>query len=392
MVKRSHRLLYTILALMAGIGIVLLLTYLGSQSKGPLAHFFDKAGDMVTRMENDLLTENRSVRRKDKLVWLNSQMTREQLIKKSGPVLLGAYDNTLSNSFEGVIALEDSLRTVFHLIHIYMAWGDKSEEQFPLRQVEAITGLGSIPVITWEPWLTDFSSEKHPQLRKPEYRDKGGMADVARGKYDFYIKAWAEEAAKMNTLIFLRVGHEMNDPYRYPWGPQNNTPKEYVAAWRHIHQVFQKAGATKILWIWSPHPSYGWFDAFYPGKNYVDYVGINVLNYGTAVTWSQWWTFDEIFGNHYKELAKFQKPMMVTELGCLVVGGSRPEWFDKTFGSIPGKYPLVRSMLFFHFSNDMTTTQKAVDWTIKSDPATRNAIIRRMNAWPDSIKPVIKKL
>ena len=191
-----------------------------------------------------------------------------------------------------IVNLEDSLRTTFPLIHIYTAWGSKPEEQFPKTQVKAILELGSLPVITWEPWLTDFDSNKYPELRKIEERDKGGLADVAKGVYDFYIKQWADDAKEINQPVFLRMGHEMNDIlYRYPCGPQNNTPKDFVAAWKHVHKIFEQEGANNVLWIWSPDPAYDYFDAYYPGKEYVDYVGAGILNFGTIAVWSKWWSF-----------------------------------------------------------------------------------------------------
>ncbi|MHC1706496.1 MAG: glycoside hydrolase family 26 protein [Bacteroidales bacterium] len=386
MIARSTRFLYTFLALLAGISIVLLLSYLGGKSRGPLASLMDEAGTMVSKLDNNLIVSQRKDNRKSKLDWVQQYITEITQLKDPGVMLIGAYDNRTATSFESIISLEEAIKTTFPLIHIYTAWGDKPEEQYPRQQVQAITELGSIPVITWEPWLTDFSQDKHSHLPALEKRDKGGLADIARGKYDFYIREWAEAAKKAGQLIFVRLGHEMNDPYRYPWGPQNNTPKDFIAAWRHVHGIFTSLGVHNVLWIWSPHPSYGYFDAFYPGKDYVDYVGVNVLNYGTAVTWSKWWTFKEIFGTHYKELSKFEKPMMITEFGCLAVGGDRAKWFSEAMASLSIEYPAVKSILFFHFSDDRTTTQKSVDWTFNQDQAVLKAISTQIQSWPESLK------
>ncbi|HSH67575.1 MAG TPA: glycosyl hydrolase, partial [Bacteroidia bacterium] len=276
---------------------------------------------------------------------------------------------------------EDTLKTTFPLIHIYSAWGSEPDEQFPELQVKTILEMGSLPVITWEPWLTDFDSEKIPGLKPLDKRDINGMSDVAKGKYDSYLKIWARAAAKIDQPIFLRLGHEMNDPYRYPWGPQNNSAKEFVAGWQHVYNLFKKEGATKVIWIWSPHPAYGFFDAFYPGNKYVDYIGIGALNYGTVANWSQWWSFADIFGKHYDELAVYKKPMMITEFGSLAVGGKREKWFSEALDQLPQKYPLVKSVLFFHFSNDKTTTQQTINWYFIHDSASVKAIKRAINSW-----------
>ncbi|MEI6680993.1 MAG: glycosyl hydrolase [Bacteroidota bacterium] len=392
MAKRTHRLLFVLMALAAGILIVLLLTYLGTKSRGPLANLLDHAGNMVTDVENRIIIEQRSDKRKDKLDWFQPYLTNPEMFRSSKPVFLGLYDNLSTQSFDNAFSLEKSLGTNFALLHIYSAWGSKPEQEFPRDQVKAIFELGSVPVITWEPWLSDFDAEQFPKLRKPEQRDKGGMADIAKGKYDAYITTWATEAKSMNKTIFIRLGHEMNDPYRYPWGPQNNTAKDYVAAWKHVHKIFAAIGAKNILWIWSPHPSYGWFDAFYPGDKYVDWVGVNILNYGTVAIWSKWWTFAEMFGAHYAELAKYGKPIMITEFGCLTVGGNRADWFKEALSGIPANYPAVKAVLFFHYSADRTTTQQTVDWTILGDSTVKAVIAKQIRLWPDSLKPSLKKV
>lgn len=389
MAKRTHRLLFTLLAIAAGIILVFLLTYAGRQAKGPLGNLLSQAGDAVTRVENNLIVQSRSDLRKDHLSWAREFQTNPQALLKSPVVVLGAYDNMAKESFESIINLEDSLKTTFPFIHIYAAWGSKQEQEFPFTQAKAIHELGSIPVITWEPWLSDFDADEFPGLRSPEKRDIGGLADIARGLYDKYIIEWAAQAKKLDKTIVLRLGHEMNDPYRYPWGPHNNKPAEFVAAWKHVHQIFKRSGADKILWIWSPHPSYGYFQYFYPGDEYVDYVGLNILNYGNVAHWSQWWTFELMFGSHYKEFEAFGKPMMLTEFGSLAVGGNRQKWYADALAAVPVKYPLLRSILFFHFSQDNTTTEQVVDWTIINDSKVLAAVRKEIRQWPSELKPPV---
>ena len=91
--------------------------------------------------------------------------------------------------------LERRLDTTFPLVHFYTAWGDKPDQRFPLRLVTAIWDMGSVPMVTWEPWLTDFENARHPHLPLRDARDRHGLAAVARGDYDFYMDAWAAEAA-----------------------------------------------------------------------------------------------------------------------------------------------------------------------------------------------------
>ena len=92
---------------------------------------------------------------------------------------------------------------------------------------------------------------------------------------------------------------------------------------------------------------------------------LGILNFGTSTSWSKWWTFSEIFGSHYKELASFKKPMMIAEFGCLKSGGDRAKWFGDALRNFQKNYPLVNSIVFFHYSGDKTTSDKSVNWYIK---------------------------
>jgi beta-mannanase len=267
------------------------------------------------------------------------------------------------------------------LIQIYTAWGDKPEHHFPLELVTAITDLGSVPVITWEPWLSVFESARHPHLPLPATREQHGMAAVTRGDYDFYLEAWAADAARFGKPVLVRFGHEMNDPYRYPWGPQHNTKEEYIAAWRHVVEVFRRAGAGNVIWVWSPHVAYEYWDLYYPGDDVVDWTATGVLNFGPIAQWSKWWSFDEIFGTKYDRLAAFGKPIMIAELGSLAVGGDRAAWYEDALADLPARYPAVAAVLFFHVAGDQTVTYQKVDWSLAGDSTITRTIAGAVRSW-----------
>lgn len=386
MVSKSNRILITIAALLIGVSIVFGLTKLGTTSVGPIEQLLNSIQNTVHDIEHKGIIKERGKTRAEKLKWFEKYSKNIDELKNPRPVLLGAFDNNAVNNFKPILNLEDSLNTTFPLIHIYTAWGSKREQVFPKKQVMDIKDLGSIPVITWEPWLTDFEANENNKLRPASVRDKNGMTDVANGVYDFYIKTWAEETKKIKTPIFIRLAHEMNDPYRYPWGPQNNDAKDFVKAWKHIHDLFKKTGAKNVIWVWAPHPAYGYFTEYYPGSEYVDYVGTGTLNYGPVVSWGKWWSFDEILGNHYEELAAFKKPMMLTEFASLGYGGDRNQWYDDALRGIPSKYPQVKILLFFHFDADNTTTQQELNWQIIKDKKIIKTVKQNIAKWPDSLQ------
>ncbi|MCF6342855.1 MAG: hypothetical protein L3J31_08640 [Bacteroidales bacterium] len=373
-------------ALVIGLFLVFLLSIAGNKSKGPVQSTIDRIANKVIALEEEYILKQRSHQRREKLAGFDALTHDIDALKNPKIILLGASDNISNESFETIIDLEDSLKTTFQLIHIYNAWGSRLEHEFPELSVETILKLGSVPVITWEPWLSAFSEEEYPGIPAPEKRDKAGLSAIANGTYDKYITEWATAAKNIKKPIFIRLAHEMNDPYRYPWGPQNNSPEEFKEAWVHIHAVFDSVGAGNIIWIWAPHPSYEYFSVYYPGDHYVDFVGVGVLNFGSAVTWSKWWTFDQLCGTQSKKLNDFHKPIMLTEFGSLNVGGDRPKWFADALKGIAEKYTTVKSVLFFHYPADNTITNKTVSWYFIDDKETKAAIIKQIELWPDSIK------
>jgi beta-mannanase len=391
--NKISRYLYIFIALSLGFLIVYGLSMVSEKTKGPIETALTKAGSTVQDVEKTIILDQREGTREEKLAWLNGIRYNKNKLIHSKVLLFGASDDSEKESYENIINLEDSLALTFPIIHIYQAWGEKDEEQFPLRQVNAINEIGSIPMITWEPWVSDFSVENFPGIPSLEKRDEAAFTQVSKGLYDSFLKKWAQSAKEYAHPIYLRFGHEMNEPYRYPWGPQNDTPQEFVAGWKHVHDIFNKVGAKNIIWVWSPHTAYGYFDAYYPGDQYVDMVATGILNFGTSASWSKWWTFSEILGTHYKELAKFKKPMMIAEFGSLKTGGNRAKWFKEALTDFPKKYPLVNSIVFYHYAGDKTTSDKSVNWYINDDKNVTNAIKTTLNTWDTSIKqPKIKPI
>lgn len=358
-----------------------ILTNLSRSGEGPLARILTDAGIFLSNIENTVTDFVRGPGRPSRLAWFEPYRQSLDSLRNPSRVLLGAFDSGLPGSLEGVIRLEETLATTFPLLHVYTAWGDKPDQQFPARILNAIWNLGSVPVVTWEPWLSDFENINHPHLPLRQDRDRGGLAAIARGDYDFYIDAWAIEAAKYGRPIFLRFAHEMNDPYRYPWGPHNNPSNaDLLEAWRRVHARFQRAGATNVLWVWSPHIAYSYYE-YYPGDEFVDWVATGVLNYGNVAYWSKWWTFNEIFGKKYRDVALLKKPIMIAEFGSLSYGGDRPLWFKEALASLPDSCPMVRSLIFFHALGDATITPQALDWTVTSDSLSSAVIEGEIARW-----------
>jgi hypothetical protein len=367
--RRRNRVIAAVAAAAASIALITLLLFAGSASEGPLSRVLHAVANAVGLAESRASRRLRGPGRAEKLAWLERYRTDRVALAHPDTLLFGAYDDSIPTSLDGITRLDAALGTTLPLIQSYAAWGDKPDEAFPDRILTAIHEMGSIPVLTWEPWLTDFENQLHPELPLRAARDKNGLAAIGRGDYDFYIDTWASAAAAYKHTILIRFAHEMNDPYRYPWGPQNNQPQDFIAAWRRVVDRFRAAGATNVVWVWAPHLAYEGWEHYWPGDEYVDWVATGTLNYGNVAYWSKWWTFDQIFGQHYAAFAGLHKPVMIAELGSVSVGGDRTKWYRDAMGSLRTKYPAVKAVLFFNVHADRTVTYQAIDWSVEQDSA-----------------------
>ena len=110
----------------------------------------------------------------------------------------------------------------------------------------------------------------------------------------------------------------------------NNAPL-YVAAYRHIHDIFVAEGATNVIWAWCPNVtdvdnSNATTMNYYPGDDYVDWTGVDGYNWGS--TNGGWQTFQEVFRNIYPLLAAKGKPIIIGEMASTELGGDKAAWID----------------------------------------------------------------
>ena len=252
-------------------------------------------------------------------------------------------------------------------VMLYVDWarpGIVGGSDFPAASVDAILARGATPLLTWEPW------DPAGGAAQPTF----SLAAIADGRHDAYIRAWARQAAADGRPFYLRLAHEMNTT-AYPWGtaPGNangNTPAQYVAMWRHVHAIFAAEGATNVRWVWSPNtedatgPSYA---QLYPGDAYVDWVGIDGYNGGSALPWGGWRTFAEVFDRSYATMtALTAKPLMLAEIGSAEAGGNKGTWITQGFLiDLPARFPRVRQVVWYN-------ENKETAWRVDSS---QNALV-----------------
>jgi mannan endo-1,4-beta-mannosidase len=260
----------------------------------------------------------------------------------------------------------------------YFGSGD---EAFRAGAVVSSWRRGMLPLLTWELRPKADMGPGGGQAVRPGY----SLADIATGSLDTYLTTYAHQVAALGLPMAIRLDHEMNGSW-YPWsiytqvnGRDGRTGAEwYRLMWQHVHDIFTRAGATNVIWVWSPNIitwSRSDFRNFYPGDDYVDWIGLS----GYYRRTSEQPTFDATYGPTLRKLRNqtlfphAAKPILLSEIGATENGGSKVTWINDLFASFakPENADLVG---FCWFNNIVTSSPgdpSAVtnDWRIRSSKA-----------------------
>lgn len=231
----------------------------------------------------------------------------------------------------------------------------------PIAEMNAARARGAVPLVTWEPWAWGGG------LDQPAY----ALDRIAAGDFDAYITQWGQALASWGQPVKLRFAHEMNGNW-YPWaeGVNGNTAGDYVAAWRHVHDVVAATGASNVSWVWSPNVPYlGSTDlaGLFPGAQYVDVVALDGYNWGTSASWSAWISPQDLFAPGIAQLRSLAPglPILISETASSEAGGSKAAWNTDLISYLAAQ-PDVAGFVWFNLN-------KETDWRINSSDSSATA-------------------
>jgi hypothetical protein len=167
-------------------------------------------------------------------------------------------------------AFEQTTGVTPGIVESYQAFG----KPFPSSWAGALLARGILPLIQLQP-------------------RRVALGAIAAGRYDRYLSQTAAAVRALGGPVGLSFGHEMNGSW-YSWGYRHVPPGVFVAAWRHIHQVFAAHGAGNIIWVWvivRNTPGDSRVDPalrpWWPGGAYVNWVGLDIYYFSPEVTFQK---------------------------------------------------------------------------------------------------------
>lgn len=295
-----------------------------------------------------------------------------RIIPKKNTFLTGIFAPEQTDglsSLKLVRKYQSKYQSHFDIISFYISWGNQEKNYLPIQKIDSVFQNNSIPMITWEPWQMPFEDES---VSISENHENKVFKKISDGKFDVYIEQFALQLKALNRPVFLRFAHEPDNLF-YPWSVKgNNTPEEFKNAWRYLFMKFKKMGIYNVIWVWSPWKVTAVKD-YFPGKDYVDWIGITGLNYGQFNTQNPSYSFEEIYQPFHKNpIFKLGIPVMIAEMGSLKKTGHKQDvWVKTAINKIKSKYPEVRAYVFFNSSLDKNMPDGSIgllDWQLKNIP------------------------
>ncbi|WP_025849255.1 stalk domain-containing protein [Paenibacillus ehimensis] len=178
---------------------------------------------------------------------------------------------------------------------------------------------------------------------------------------DDVVRQWAKEAKAAGIPIFLRYASEMNGD----WVVWHGDPQKYIDKFKMVHDIMAEE-APNVAMVWSPGdvPMYS-MDAYYPGDDYVDWVGVSMYSepyengdpqQGNMQATSPVERLDHL----YKTYAD-RKPLMISETAVSHYANLPQESFtdygllnlQRLYEVMPYKYPRLKSITYFNVNLDM---------------------------------------
>jgi hypothetical protein len=254
-------------------------------------------------------------------------------------------------------ALDDFAALVGRKPEIINLYRDVTAPLLHSNEISNLAARGQTPMVTWEPF--DASGRAIP------------MGRIADGSYDAEIRSAARLARAVGREILIRFAHEMN-LLSSPWGPgkDGNDGPTFIRAWQRVVSLFRQEGAANVRWVWSPNVDYGGrpFTAFFPGDNWVDYVGLDGYNWGTGSPGEEWTSMAGVFVPSYRTITQLStKPVILAETASSESGGSKAAWIrDGFLTAIPQQMPKVYAVVWFNRVQED-------DWRVNSSASSLDA-------------------
>lgn len=256
--------------------------------------------------------------------------------------------------------------------------------------ISELTGFKHGAELQYFDYGSDFSVQDSWYFRPA--RENGTVLEIAwqpRQGLDMvtqndYLIEQAKYLESTGCTILLRFANEMNDTTCAWYTPDYN---KYIEKYRIVANVFRQY-APSVALVWAPNfYPYTTVDLYYPGDEYVDYVGLSVYQefnpesdpLGQGIDRGRWSSvLDRVYDTY-----GWKKPIIMAEGGCSYVSVWTGEnitdfavkQMEDYYTYLPIKYPNLK-MAFLFNSQDWGGRE----FRLAQNPALLEAYIKGINS------------
>lgn len=217
-----------------------------------------------------------------------------------------------------------------------------------------------------EPYLLEIAWNIPNETKKE-------LEDISAGKKDDYIIRNLKWMASLEHTVLIRFAAEVNT-----WTslPQTDDAKAlqaycdiYIKAFRHVAELARRYAPDAAM-VYSPNDVSNWYadvEDFYPGDEYVDWIGVSSYmnkGAGAADTLGNFSDAYYCFGQYDNQMVKLaqvmeafgdKKPILISECGFCYQSSRIPqseeyaaEKLAEFYAAVNMVYPQVKAILYFN--------------------------------------------
>lgn len=233
--------------------------------------------------------------------------------------------------------------------------------KFPRKAVDVIHSKGAVPFIRIMPRSTwNACTDRKYRLDK-----------IISGKFDKQLRRYARAVREVPGPMLMEFGTEVNGNW-FPWSGYCNGgakldgygspeladgPERFRDAYRHLIDLFRSEGVNNVTWVLHldahSEPDERWNDyaAYYPGDDYIDWIGVSVYGAQTPAVLRRWNPpFRDVMDYVYRKAVRISKtkPIAVLEFG-VVENENKANWIRDALRDLSsGRYPRVKAISWWH--------------------------------------------
>jgi mannan endo-1,4-beta-mannosidase len=237
-----------------------------------------------------------------------------------------------------------------------------------LGEFARATGVTPRIVVYYSPWNDQFSASfaqaawNHGAYLLVQLQPANvSLAAVAGGGSDSYLRGYAEAVAAFGHPVILSFGHEMNGGW-YSWGAGRTRPATFVAAWRHLVQVFRAAGAVNVTWLWAVNTvqgASGSLRQWWPGTEWVSWTAIDGYYFRATDT------FSSGFGATIAGIRQFSHAALLIAETAVGTTSDRESQIGGLFAGVRAAH--LAGVVWFDEAQHAGLYHQ--DWRLEDDPA-----------------------